>query len=709
LQGIAAAETIKGIQEEGVIATIKHFVGNEQEHFRQSWEWGLPNAMSSNIDDRTLHEIYGWPFQDSIKAGVGSVMCSYQMLNNSYSCGNSKLLNGILKDELGFQGFVQSDWLAQRSGVASALSGLDVTMPGDGLRWQDGKSLWGAELTRAVLNGSLPISRLDDMVTRVVATWFQLGQDDKSKFDRKGPNFSSWTNDPMGVINQGSPDDKDTKVVNHFVNVQGSGDAAHSIVAREVAIEGTVLVKNDDGILPLSKDGWPADQPHELEFRVGIFGEDAGEGKGPNVCDDRSCNQGTLGSGWGSGAVEFPFLIAPGTALKQAFNKDRVYVTEIPTNHPPFKTAPSILKDQDVCIVFVNADSGEGFESWNGIKGDRNDLFLQNDGGKLVKEVAKGCGDGNGNTIVVVHSVGPVIVADWIDLPGIKAVIMANLPGQESGNAITDILLGNVNPSGRLPYTIGKSIEQYGPGAKILYYPNAPVPQQNFTEGLYIDYRYFDRNGHDPTFEFGFGLSYTTFEYSGLSITPVLPKTSLPSPRPAGLPAPKYDSIIPDPATALFPKGFKKLRKFIYPYIEKVSEIKSGKYPYPDGYEIQQPPSQAGGGEGGNPDLWNIYATVSVDLKNTGPQAGKEVAQLYVSYAKVKGDAAKVDFPDRVLRGFEKVYLEKGEQKKVQFNLTRRDLSYWDVGQQNWVMPTEGEILISVGASSRDLKLDGTY
>lgn len=139
--------------------------------------------MSSNIDDRTLHELYLWPFADAIKAGVGSVMCSYQMLNNSYSCGNSKLLNGILKDELGFQGFVQSDWLAQRSGVASALAGLDMSMPGDGLKWTDGKSLWGSELTKSVLNGSLPLTRLDDMVTRVVATWYQLGQDDKVRLN----------------------------------------------------------------------------------------------------------------------------------------------------------------------------------------------------------------------------------------------------------------------------------------------------------------------------------------------------------------------------------------------------------------------------------------------------------------------------------------------------------------------------------------------
>jgi beta-glucosidase len=108
LQGVAGAQTVKGVQEEGVIATIKHLVGNEQEHYRQSFEWGLPNAISSNVDDRTLHEVYAWPFADAVKAGVGSVMCSYNQLNNSYACQNSKLINGILKDEMGFQGFIQS-------------------------------------------------------------------------------------------------------------------------------------------------------------------------------------------------------------------------------------------------------------------------------------------------------------------------------------------------------------------------------------------------------------------------------------------------------------------------------------------------------------------------------------------------------------------------------------------------------------------------
>lgn len=635
------------------------------------------------------------------------INCNNIQVNNSYACSNSKLLNGYLKDELGFQGFVQSDWLAQRSGVASSLAGLDVTMPGDGLVWAAGNSLWGPELTKSVLNGSLPISRLNDMVTRVVAAYFQMGQDDKSKFDGEGINFSSWTDDEMGFVNAGSPDDKDKVVVNKFIDVQGTGDDAHSIIAREVATEGTVLVKNEGKILPLSKDGWP-DQSHELVFRIGIFGEDGGDGKGRNFCEDRACNQGTLASGWGSGAVEFPYLVTPMAALKKAFNKDRVYVMEYPTNSLP-KQAPAILDDQDVCIVFANSDSGEGYKSWKGINGDRNDLNLQNGGDALIQQVADGCGAGKGSTVVVIHSVGPVVMEKWLHHPGVKAVIMANLPGEESGNAITDILLGNVNPSGKLPYTIGKSLDDYGPGAKILYYTNGVVPQQNFSEGLYIDYRHFDKFSIDPAFEFGFGLSYTTFEYSNLTVTSVLPKSPLPEPRRNGLPPPSFDETIPDPDTALFPSGFRKLKKFIYPYIESISDIKHGAYPYPVGYDIQQPPSPAGGDEGGNPDLWAIYASVSVDITNTGAVAGKEVAQLYINYADVTGDSLNVDYPVKVLRGFEKVWLDVGETKSVQFDLTRRDLSYWCTEKQNWVMPTEGKITIRVGASSRDLKLTGWY
>lgn len=373
LQGIAAAQTIKGIQEEGVMATAKHYLLNEQEHFRQAWEWATPNAISSNIDDRTTHEIYAWPFAESVRAGVASIMCSYNQVNNSYACQNSKLMNGILKDELGFQGFIQSDWLAQRSGVASALAGLDMTMPGDGLKWADGKSLWGAELTKAVLNESVPVERINDMVTRIVASWYQLGQDDTSKWPLQppagdgGPNFSSWTNDEIGLLHPGSTD-KATGVVNKFVNVQGEGADFHGDLARKIAAEGTVLVKNVDDLLPLDRNGWKDENKagKSMKYRVGVFGEDARlNPDGINDCEDRACNVGTLASGWGSGAVEFPYLIEPLAAIRNAFNNESVYVTDWPQNSLP-KTRKELLEDQDVCIVFANADAGEGYKKWNG-------------------------------------------------------------------------------------------------------------------------------------------------------------------------------------------------------------------------------------------------------------------------------------------------------------------------------------------------------
>ncbi|KAK3500494.1 glycosyl hydrolase family 3 N terminal domain-containing protein [Neurospora crassa] len=716
LQGIAGAETIKGIQSEGVMATVKHFIANEQEHFRQPWEWGLPNAISSNVDDRTLHELYAWPFGDAVKAGVASVMCSYNMVNNSYACGNSKLLNGILKDELGFQGFVMSDWLAQRAGVSTALAGLDMTMPGDGLRWANGKSLWGKELSKAVLNGSVPVERMDDMATRVVAAWYQMGQDNEEKWPRdKGPNFSSWTNDQMGVVSPGSPTEQETVVVNQFVDVQ----ANHSVIARQVAAEGTVLLKNEGPVLPLSRAGLRKRQDANDtsdRVKIGIFGEDAGPiPGGPNSCPDRGCNQGTLGSGWGSGAVEFPYLVTPVEALRKQFDSSEVELHEHLSNQLPFSLSEkAVIDDLDLCLVFVNADAGEGFKAWENVRGDRPDLFLQKNGDALIQEVAARCGGGFSDVVVVIHAVGPVVMERWIDLPQIKAVVFANLPGEESGNALVDVLFGHVNPSGHLPFTIGKSLEDYGPGGQVLYLPNGVVPQQNFSEGLYVDYRWFDKKGITPRFEFGYGLSYTPFELGNATVKTIRPKSALPFPRLDDLvEPPTYSTDIPPVEEVLWPEGDKEVRKldkYIYPYLSAeeahnaVASRKGGrKYPYPDGYDTPAPLSQAGGDEGGNPELWAVYAKVTVDVRNTGKAAGAVVPQLYLSYPDVPKESAngpgQVDFPVKVLRGFDKVYLEAGKSAKVEFNLTRRDLSYWDVEVQNWVMIMEGEYTFHSGDS----------
>ncbi len=283
---------------------------------------------------------------------------------------------------------------------------------------------------------------------------------------------------------------------------------------------------------------------------------------------------------------------------------------------------------------------------------------------------------------------------------------MANLPGQESGNALADVIIGTVNPSGKLPWTIGRTLDDYGEGGKIMYKPNALIPQQDFKEGLYTDYRYFDKFNVEPRFEFGFGLSYTTFQFANVVVKPIKTKSALPAPRPKDFASPpEYDTNIPDAKEALFPADIRKLEKYVYPYLDSIDGIVSDTYPYPDGYDVEQPLSGAGGDEGGNPDLWETYVTVSVDITNTGSKQGQAVAQLYLSYP----NSSPVDFPVKVLRGFDKLPIEKGETRTVTFDLTRRDLSYWDVFAQNWVMVVDGEYKFMVGQSSRDLPVSGTW
>jgi beta-glucosidase len=347
-------------------------------------------------------------------------------------------------------------------------------------------------------------------------------------------------------------------------------------------------------------------------------------------------------------------------------------------------------------------------------------LFLQKGGEKLIQDVAKGCGEGMGDVIVVIHAVGPVIMENFIDIMNVKAVVLANLPGTESGNAIVDILFGDVNPSGRLPYTIAKKEDDYGPGSKIKYLPSVSdglAPQQNFSEGLYIDYRHFDKQGITPRFEFGYGLSYTHFELASLLISAKGKKTPLPAPRPEGIAPPSYSIELPDAKSALFPEGFHKVEKYIYPWLETTDGIKK---PEVMTSQLQSPLSDAGGGPGGNPDLYTTILSVSASVTNTGPVDGSTVVQLYISLPQGYKDdetGEPVDFPVRVLRGFEKVHVKAqkeehgtgGISQSVTFEVTRRDLSYWDVKRQNWVMPSSGEIGIAVGFSSRDLPLQGTW
>ncbi|TGZ79625.1 hypothetical protein EX30DRAFT_80217 [Ascodesmis nigricans] len=696
LQGVAAAETIKGIQGAGVIATAKHFILNEQEHFRQIMEWekSRDEALSSNVDDRTIHELYLWPFADAVRAGVGAVMCSYNRVNQTYACGNSDILNGLLKSELGFQGFVMSDWFAQRTGFHSVLSGLDMDMPGEVTIFERGQTLFASNLTTSVMNSSIPLERLDDMATRIVASWYQMGQDDPKNFPVREPNFSSWSRERTDVQFHGASEGPEV-VVNQYVDVRED----HDIVARQVAAEGVVLVKNIDAILPLSRSSLK-------KAKLGIYGEDAGDENQPgfpNFCTDRGCNRGSLAMGWGSGAVELETFSSPQSAIHKELPNTKI--TAI-TDNTRLEDISKSAEEQDICIVFINSAAGEGFitDPVTGAQGDRIHLYPQKNGDELVKTVAESCEA----AIVILHTVGPVILDRWISHPSVKALLIAHLPGQESGSSLTPLLFGDISPSGKLPYTIAKQPADYGKAAAILEEPNAIVPQQTFEEGLLIDYRHFDYYNITPQYEFGFGLSYTTFNVKNINIIPVLEKSEFPPPPPALLPAPKLNSTLPKPEEVVFPKGWRKIRNYFYPYVNSVDDINSPTpLDPPKGYTTKpHPPSPAGGGEGGNPSLWDVMLEVEFTLSNTGDRPGKEVVQLYVEFPALDGEEEVRGntigkTPKRVLRGFEKIALGPGEQTTVKLPLMRRDLSYWDVEAQNWRMALEGKYRVGVGASSR--------
>ncbi|KAF8251875.1 hypothetical protein K440DRAFT_578757 [Wilcoxina mikolae CBS 423.85] len=683
LTGYGMFETIKGIQDAGVVATAKHYIGNEQEVLRQALEaqafgHNISEAISSNIDDRTMHELYLWPFAESVRAGVGAVMCSYQQVNNSYGCANSKLLNGLLKDELDFQGFIMSDWAAQHNGVATSLAGLDMSMPGDSF-FGNGLSYWGGNLTLAVVNGSVPIWRLDDMVTRIMSAYFYVGQDVKTY---PKTNFNSWTTDEIGYAHFAAR--KGYGLVNHDVDVRDD----HDKLIREIGAKSAVLLKNVKGVLPLTGK----------EKQVAVFGSDAADSPyGPNGFSDRAGDMGTLAMGWGSGTTYFPYLVTPLEAIKARALKGRSLVQSV-TDDYAYDQIKAVATQASVCLTFVNADSGEGYINIDGNQGDRKNLTLWHDGEQLINTVASNCN----NTIVVIHGVGVVLLEAFIKHPNVTAVLFAGLPGQESGNSLVDVLYGDVNPSGKLPFTIAKKASDYG--VHINNATNIEVPQEDFSEGLFIDYRHFDKKGIKPRYEFGYGLSYTTFTYSQLVITKLAepngycPSTgftpSLPTP-----PTPTFN-----PSDYLPPTDFPswKIQNFIYPYLNNTGQIKKGTYPAPPGaYDVSpQPIPPAGGAPGGNPSLYEPVYEVSVMITNTGPYAGEEVVQLYL-------ETGLKDDPVVVLRGFEKVELVMGQSTVVRILLSRKDLMRWDVGRQDWVV-TEGTKKVRVGASSRDVKLTGT-
>lgn len=644
--------------------------------------------MSTNMDDKTLHEVYAWPFQNAVHAGVGAVMCSYQQMNNSYGCQNSKITNGILKDEYGFQGFVMSDWQAQHAGVSTAAAGLDMTMPGD-TTFNSGISFWGGNLTLAVVNGTIPEWRIDDMAMRIMAAFFKVG---RSVGNQPDINFSSWTQDTIGPVHMAA--NENVEQINFHVDVRE--DHAHHV--RESAAKGTVILKNE-GALPLAKPKF-----------IAVIGEDAGgNSRGPNGCPDRGCADGTFAMGWGSGSVEFPYLITPDSALQAQAIKDGTRYESILDNYDWEKISQLVGRPNATAVVFANSGAGEGYINVEGNEGDRQNLTLWHGGNELIKNVSAI----NPNTIVVLHTAGPVAIDEWYDNPNVTAIVWAGAPGQESGNSLVDILYGKRSP-GRSVFTWGRAIEDWGVDWLREANNGEGAPQQDFEEGAFIDYRHFDRDYPEgsekaPIYEFGHGLSWSTFEYSALTVEkrdvrPYKPTTG------KTIAAPVLGNFSTDLADYTFPEGFRYIYQFIYPWLNTSSsgEEASADPHYGQTAEEFLPPGTldgspqdrhpASGSNGGNRQLWDIVYTITATVTNVGSVMDDAIPQLYLSHG---GEGE----PVRVLRGFERVErINPGESKVVRMELTRRDISNWDTVSQNWVV-TPFDKTIWVGGSSRDLPL----
>ncbi|KAH7123150.1 glycosyl hydrolase family 3 N terminal domain-containing protein [Dactylonectria macrodidyma] len=620
LAGIAMAASVSGIQSVGVQACSKHFIGNEQETQRTTStldDGTTIEAISSNIDDRTLHELYLWPFANAVKAGTATIMCSYNRVNGNYSCANPELLS-ILKDELAFPGYVVSDWYATHETTSFANAGLDVEMPGN-VSSLAGPAYFGDLLLEAVNNGTVSKARLVNMAERLLTPYFALRQD---------KNFPSLdpANGPAMLTYQyghGSP------LAAYYPEVPARDVRRdHAKLIRKVGAAGTVLLKNLNGVLPLKR-----------QKQFGIFGNDASYPAIGSVYLDigehpEGFEMGTLDIGGGSGTVRHTNLVAPLDAIQKKVDAlgGRLQVL-LDNNDIADGLFRTIYPTPEVCFVFIKAYATEG--------SDRQSIELAWNATAVVEKTAAMCP----STIVIVHGPG-VVAMPWADNENVTAILSAHYPGEQSGNSIVDVLWGAVEPSGRLPYSIPKKQSDYGPPLVNLTEPvtGSDAWHADFDEGQMIDYRHFEAEGIEPLYEFGFGLSYTKFKMgSDLEINV---KSRL--------------SSLADESKGIAPGGLK--------------------------------------------DLWATVAVVTVEVSNVGSLAGSTVPQLYVSFPK---STTPKQTPLKVLRGFEKVHLNRGEVKKVSFELARRDVSFWDATKKRWTIP-KGAFTFRAGFSSKLLKAEAT-
>ncbi len=431
LGGDLSAAFINGVQSKGVGATLKHFIANNQEYKR--------NTMSSEVDERTLREIYLRAFEIAIKKSrPWAVMCSYNKLNGTYCSESYELLTQILREEWKFDGIVMSDWGAIHDRIKALKAGVDLEMPGP-------KKNSFKQLMTAIRNGELDEEILSKTAKRILKTIVRRYKvkEDKRDFD---------------------------------ANI-------HHSIARKTASESMVLLKNEGDILPIEKP--------EL---IAIIGKAA---KNPKI------------QGGGSSLVTPTNVDIPYEEIKKIAEGSKIlyeegYTMEDELNQEMIDRAKDVAKIAKIALLFIALPPNKEFESY-----DRDDMHLSKQQVELIKSVSSV----QPNTVVILNNGSPISMREWIDdVPG---VLQAWLMGQGGGKAVADILFGRINPSGKIAETFPVKLSD-NPA-----YINYPGENDRviYGEGIFVGYRYYDKKQVDVQFPFGYGLSYTTFEYSNLKVS----------------------------------------------------------------------------------------------------------------------------------------------------------------------------------------------
>jgi beta-glucosidase len=687
LAAFLAVPLIRGIQEQGVLGTVKHFAANNQEYGR--------HTISSDMDERTLREIYLPAFRAAVQdAKVACVMGGYNLVNGLHCTEHAHLNNDILKDEWGFDGILMSDWNSTYDGVGAANGGLDLEMP-------FAKLMTRETLSAAIKDGRLKPATLDDKVRRILRVIIRAGFLDREQTDR-----SIHLCDPVGAkaaletAREGIVLLKNNRKLlplnvkkhrkialigpnAHPLSIGGGGSSAVtpfrsssvfdalSLLAGEQATIGyeaggtlpdySSLFKNStfeccapDGTVQAGLSGeyfpnrklegppalrrvdnhidfeWIEQRPDWLPkegfsirwtgfirpetsgehlfvsrsdegMRVWLDGElliDDWCGHSPQLC--RAVKNLKAGRKYD---IRIEYDEAAGWAVAQ-FGWNRAEVLK--GDHA---AAVRLAGESDVAIVCV------GFKAEQECEGLDRTFELPPTQADLIRAVQKV----NPNTVVVLFAGGAVETEGWIDKAA--AVLMAWYPGQEGGRAIAEILLGKVNPSGRLPVSFEKRAVD---NPSFPWYRSKDAQKTEYREGLFIGYRGYEQGKTEPLFCFGHGLSYTTFKYDQLQITP--------------------------------------------------QAVRPG-----------------------------VEVTVKCRVRNSGKIAGAEVVQLYV-----RDIESSVARPPKELKGASKVFLKPGQKKRITFRLRAADLAFFDPGRNGWTSePGKFEVLI--GASSRDVRLKGCF